>query len=61
MPDPSIPLSERADFEEEMKAARAHWRLIVHGGAVHCFTDPDADSQDCRYNETADRVFGGPW
>ncbi|MBN1916497.1 MAG: dienelactone hydrolase family protein [Verrucomicrobia bacterium] len=53
--DPSVPPAEVAAFEEEMRAAGADWVLIAYGGAVHSFTNPDADRPTARYNEKADR------
>jgi dienelactone hydrolase len=40
--DPIIPPEQRADFEAEMRAAEADWRMHLHGGAVHSFTNPAA-------------------
>jgi dienelactone hydrolase len=42
--DPLIPVQERIAFEEEMRAAGVDWRMIVHGGAQHSFTNPNAGS-----------------
>lgn len=41
--DPMVPPEQRAAFEEEMRAAEVDWRLNLYGGAVHSFTDPNAD------------------
>lgn len=41
--DPMVPPEQRAAFEEEMRAAKVDWRLNLYGGAVHSFTDPNAD------------------
>ena len=38
--DPLVPPDERRAFEEEMRAAKADWRLYVYGGAVHGFANP---------------------
>jgi dienelactone hydrolase len=31
-------------FEEEMRNAKADWELVSYGGAVHSFTDVDANA-----------------
>jgi dienelactone hydrolase len=41
--DPHIPPGQRADFEAEMRAAGADWRINLYGGAQHGFTDPTID------------------
>ena len=54
--DPFIPADQRLAFEEEMRAAGADWRLNLYGGAVHSFTNPDADGSNpaLRYDRRAD-------
>lgn len=42
--DPMIPAEERAAFEQEMRAGGVDYRIHVHGGAVHSFTNPAADA-----------------
>ncbi|MCG3168595.1 MAG: hypothetical protein CALGDGBN_00092 [Pseudomonadales bacterium] len=37
--DPAIPASERAAFEDEMRAASVDWQLHLYGGVVHGFTN----------------------
>ena len=44
--DPWIPPEQRVAFEEEMRGAGADWRMNVYGGAVHSFTNPNADSSN---------------
>lgn len=36
--DPLIPPEQRAEFEAEMRAAGADWRMILYGNAMHSFT-----------------------
>eukprot|EP01041_Mallomonas_annulata_P039273 gene39273-62921_t len=33
---------QRAEFEQEMRAGGVDWRMDLHGGAVHSFTNPNA-------------------
>jgi dienelactone hydrolase len=40
--DPMIPPEQRADFEQEMRAAGIDWRMNLYGGTVHSFTNPNA-------------------
>lgn len=44
-------------FESEMRNAGVDWRLIKYGGAVHSFTDWNADGSlpGAKYNERADK------
>ena len=53
--DPIIPPEQRAAFEEEMRAAGVDWQMHLYGGAVHSFTNPDADGSvpAIRYDEDA--------
>jgi dienelactone hydrolase len=41
--DPIVPPEQRAAFEQEMRDADVDWRLNLYGGAVHSFTNPNAD------------------
>jgi dienelactone hydrolase len=41
--DPMVPAEQRAAFEEEMRSAEVDWRMNLYGGAVHSFTNPNAD------------------
>lgn len=60
--DPFIPLDDVNAFKEEMVAADVDYRFIAYPGAVHAFTNPDADSLGRRFNlplaydEAADRA-----
>ncbi len=40
--DPMIPPEQRSEFEQEMRAGGVDWRMHLHGGAVHSFTNPNA-------------------
>lgn len=56
--DPIIPPEQRAAFETEMKAAGCDWRLQLHGGAGHSFTNPAADARGMKgffFHEATDR------
>lgn len=54
--DPIIPPDQRLAFEEEMRAGGVDWQLHLYGGAVHSFTNPDADGSNpaIRYDQHAD-------
>jgi dienelactone hydrolase len=41
--DPMVPAEQRATFEQEMRTADVDWRMNLYGGAVHSFTNPNAD------------------
>ena len=53
--DPIIPPEQRLAFEEEMRAAGVDWQMHLYGGAVHSFTNPDADGSNpaIRYDRRA--------
>lgn len=56
--DPIIPPEQRLAFEKEMKSAGIDWRLQLHGGAGHSFTNPAAASRGMKgffYHEATDR------
>lgn len=53
--DPAVAWEQVTAFREEMQRAKADWQLDVYGGAVHAFTNPDANSPTARYNERAAR------
>lgn len=53
------PLEKPADleaFENELRAAKVDWQLIMYGGAVHAFTQPDPGftMPGVAYNQKAD-------
>ena len=41
--DPAVPQEQVDGFIAEMKAAKADWQLVSYGGAVHSFTNPEAN------------------
>jgi dienelactone hydrolase len=56
--DPMIPPDQREAFENEMRSGNVDWRMTLHGGAVHSFTNPDAGKRamaGVAYNADADR------
>lgn len=56
--DPYVNDKEVADFEAEMRAAKADWQLIKYANAVHSFTNKEAgtdNSKGAAYNESADK------
>ena len=56
--DPLVPPADVAAFQSEMTGAAADWHLLVHGRALHSFTNVDVDSLgDPRmaYDAAADR------
>ncbi len=57
--DPYVPAKEVSAFLAEMRAAQADWQMIRYGGAVHSFTDPNANLPgQAMYDEkTASRAF----
>ncbi|EPJ89568.1 MULTISPECIES: dienelactone hydrolase family protein [Pseudomonas] len=42
--DPLVPKEQLPAFEAEMDAAGIDWQLTSYGGAVHSFTDPEAQT-----------------
>lgn len=48
--DKFVPPDQVEAFEREMKAAGADFRVISHPGAVHSFTNPDADANGKKFN-----------
>jgi dienelactone hydrolase len=55
--DPFEKPEDLTAFEQEMRDARVDWRLIMYGGAVHAFTQPNPGfvNAGAKYNERADR------
>lgn len=41
--DPLVPREQLTAFAQEMNGVGADWQLISYGGAVHSFTDPNAN------------------
>ena len=42
--DPFVPPADVRAFEDDMRKAKADWELVSYGGAVHSFTDVDANA-----------------
>ena len=42
--DPVIPPEQRAEFEAEMRAGGVDWQMLLFGGVVHSFTNPEVDA-----------------
>lgn len=40
-------------FFTELRASGADWQFVNFGGAVHCFTEIEADSPGCKYDAKA--------
>jgi dienelactone hydrolase len=56
--DPLIPPEQVAAFEAQMRSTKVDWQLTSYGGAVHSFTNPDADklgNPALAYDASADR------
>lgn len=54
--DPYVPAEQVQAFESEMRAAGTDWQLVAFGGAVHAFTDPEANTPgQAQYNPRAAR------
>ena len=48
--DKFAPPGQVEDFQKEMKAARADFRVVSYPGALHGFTNPDADGYAKKFN-----------
>lgn len=56
--DPFVPAEHVAAFQDEMRKAGVDWNMVIYGGAVHSFTNPDSgndNSKGAAYNEKADK------
>jgi dienelactone hydrolase len=56
--DPHVPRKDVEAFQDEMRAGRVDWQLVIYGGAVHSFTNPSSgndNSKGAAYNAKADR------
>jgi dienelactone hydrolase len=56
--DPAVPKEQVLAFQDEMRKAGVDWQMIIYGGAVHNFTNPEAGadkSKGSAYDEKADR------
>lgn len=55
--DPFVPQEAIDEFKKEMETAKADWALNIYGGAVHAFTNPNADKHNIpgvAYHKQAD-------
>ncbi len=55
--DPFVPEKDVSAFENEMRSSKADWQLVKFGGAMHAFTNKEADSlalSGVAYNAKAD-------
>ena len=56
--DPIVPTDQVIAFQDGMRKANVDWQMVIYGGAVHAFTNPesgDDPSRGAAYNEKADR------
>lgn len=56
--DPIVPIDQVIAFQDGMRKANVDWQMVIYGGAVHAFTNPesgDDPSRGAAYNEKADR------
>jgi dienelactone hydrolase len=56
--DPYVPPAQVQAFEDEMRQGGVDWQVVVYGGAVHSFTNPEAGNDPTKgaaYNSSADR------
>ncbi len=57
--DPYVPVEQVSDFQNEMRENGWNWELVSYGGAVHSFTDLDANMKgQAEYNpQVATRAY----
>ncbi|MDQ8187551.1 dienelactone hydrolase family protein [Pelagicoccus sp. SDUM812002] len=53
--DPYVPQSDVSEFVQVMSSTDVDWQLVQYSDTVHSFTNPEADSDGSRYNETSAR------
>ncbi|HEY1426459.1 MAG TPA: dienelactone hydrolase family protein, partial [Caulobacteraceae bacterium] len=57
--DPGIPPDQREAFEKMLREGGVDWQMMLYGGVVHSYTNPDADKMNrpefLRYDPVADR------
>jgi dienelactone hydrolase len=50
--DANVSAEDRSNFVKQMNDAKADWQFVDLGDTVHCFTEPEEQSEgNCRYNE----------
>src|SRR3984893_17375843 len=55
--DPFVPVAQVNALADEMTKAGADWQIIIYGGTVHSFTNPEADkigTPGIAYNKLSD-------
>lgn len=57
--DPTVKDEDKKAFMDDLRKVNADWQLVEYGGAVHSFTDPDANTPGrSKYDEkTAKRAY----
>jgi dienelactone hydrolase len=56
--DPMVPDDMVKAFQDALRRAKVDWQFVAYGGAVHSFTNPNADRtgiNGVKYDEKADR------
>ena len=56
--DPFVPEKDVSAFQEEMRQAKVDWQMVIYGGAVHSFSNPnsgDDPSTGAAYDARADK------
>jgi dienelactone hydrolase len=56
--DPVTPTDQVIAFQDEMRKAGVDWQMVIYGGAVHAFSNPESGndpSKGAAYNEKADK------
>jgi dienelactone hydrolase len=56
--DPVVPDSQIDEFKDSLRAAPGvDWQIVSYSGAMHAFTNPDANAPErgAEYQATADR------
>lgn len=51
--DPHVPREQRVAWEDEMTAAEVDWNLVVHGTALHGYTERTTGRPGCAYDAVA--------
>jgi len=53
--DSLVSRAQLTAFEEQMSKTNVDWQVHEYGGAMHAFTNPDADGEGLAYNAAADQ------